>query len=69
MDIKQTFEKLKSAFTSDKKLAVLCAVGVLGVLLLVISEFRPSDGKKAEKKRVSLRRRIRRPTPRISKSG
>ena len=48
MDIKQTFEKLKSAFTSDKKLAVLCAVGVLGVLLLVISEFRPSDGKKAE---------------------
>lgn len=37
MDIKQTFEKLKSAFTSDKKLAVLCAVGVLGVLLLVIS--------------------------------
>ena len=50
MDIKQTFEKLKSAFTSDKKLAVLCAVGVLGVLLLIISEFRPSDGKKAEKK-------------------
>ncbi len=50
MDIKQTFEKLKSAFISDKKLAVLCAVGVLGVLLLVISEFRPSDGKKAEKK-------------------
>lgn len=49
MDIKQTFEKLKSAFTSDKKLTVLCAVGVLGVLLLVISEFRPSDGKKAEK--------------------
>ena len=53
MDIKQTFEKLKSAFTSDKKLAVLCAVGVLGVLLLVISEFRPSDGKKAEKQSVT----------------
>ena len=31
MDIKHSFEKLKSVFTSDKKLAVLCAVGVLGV--------------------------------------
>ena len=29
MDIKHSFEKLKSVFTSDKKLAVLCAVGVL----------------------------------------
>ena len=46
MDIKHSFEKLKSVFTSDKKLAVLCAVGVLGVVLLII----PSGEKKAEKK-------------------
>ena len=50
MDIKHSFEKLKSVFTSDKKLAVLCAVGVLGVVLLIISEFIPSGEKKAEKK-------------------
>jgi len=42
MDIKHFFEKLKSVFTSDKKLAVLCAVGVLGVVLLILSEFIPS---------------------------
>ena len=42
MDIKHSFEKLKSVFTSDKKLAVLCAVGVLGVVLLILSEFIPS---------------------------
>lgn len=64
MDIKHSFEKLKSLFTSDKKLAVLCAVGVLGVVLLILSEFIPSGEKKAEKKRVSLRRRVRRPMPR-----
>lgn len=51
MDIKHFFEKLKSVFTSDKKLAVLCAVGVLGVVLLILSEFIPSGEKKAEKKR------------------
>lgn len=50
MDIKHFFEKLKSVFTSDKKLAVLCAVGVLGVVLLIISEFIPTGEKKAEKK-------------------
>ena len=50
MDIKHSFEKLKSVFTSDKKLAVLCAVGVLGVVLLILSEFIPSGEKKAEKK-------------------
>ena len=50
MDIKHFFEKLKSVFTSDKKLAVLCAVGVLGVVLLILSEFIPSGEKKAEKK-------------------
>lgn len=50
MDIKHSFEKLKSVFTSDKKLAVLCAVGVLGVALLILSEFIPSGEKKAEKK-------------------
>ena len=50
MDIKHFFEKLKSVFTSDKKLAVLCAVGVLGVVLLIISEFIPSGEKKTEKK-------------------
>ena len=38
MDIKHFFEKLKSVFTSDKKLAVLCAVGVLGVCLLYTSD-------------------------------
>lgn len=41
---------MKSVFTSDKKLAVLCAVGVLGVVLLILSEFIPSGEKKAEKK-------------------
>ena len=46
MDIKHSFEKLKSVFTSDKKLAVLCAVGVLGVVLLIISEFIPSGEKR-----------------------
>ena len=50
MDIKHFFEKLKSVFTSDKKLAVLCAVGVLGVVLLILSEFIPSGEKKTEKK-------------------
>ena len=50
MDIKHFFEKMKSVFTSDKKLAVLCAVGVLGVVLLILSEFIPSGEKKAEKK-------------------
>lgn len=50
MDIKHSFEKLKSVFTSDKKLAMLCAVGVLGVVLLILSEFIPSGEKKAEKK-------------------
>ena len=50
MDIKHSFEKLKSVFTSDKKLAVLCAVGVLGAVLLIISEFIPSGEKKTEKK-------------------
>lgn len=51
MDIKHFFEKLKSVFTSDKKLAVLCAVGVLGVVLLIISEFIPTGEKKAGEKR------------------
>lgn len=49
MDIKHFFEKLKSVFTSDKKLAVLCAVGVLGAVLLIISEFIPSGEKKDRK--------------------
>lgn len=62
MDIKHSFEKLKSVFTSDKKLAMLCAVGVLGVVLLILSEFIPSGEKKAEKKRASLLRRARRHT-------
>lgn len=53
---------MKSVFTSDKKLAVLCAVGVLGAVLLIISEFIPSGEKKAEKKRASLRRGARRHT-------
>ena len=64
MDIKHSFEKLKSVFTSDKKLAVLCAVGVLGVVLLIISEFIPKAKRRRRKKRASLRRRARRLTPR-----
>ena len=55
MDIKHSFEKLKSVFTSDKKLAVLCAVGVLGVVLLIISEFIPSGEKSRRRKRKRLR--------------
>ena len=62
MDIKHFFEKMKSVFTSDKKLAVLCAVGVLGVVLLILSEFIPSGERRRRKKRASLRRRARRPT-------
>lgn len=46
-------QKLKELFKADKKLALLCVAGIVGVLLLVISSVLPQNGKKEEKETVS----------------
>lgn len=44
-----SFEKLRDIFKADKKLVVICAVGLVGIVLLIVSELVPSGKEKAEK--------------------
>lgn len=45
-------EKLKALFKADKKLVLLCAVGLVGILLLVISSVSPQEDEKNEAETV-----------------
>lgn len=48
MSKEKTFAKIKERLMSDKRLAIIVIVGIIGIILLTVSEFIPDKDKKKE---------------------